>query len=188
MKKSAKKGCKRVLISKIVARRRISPDGPHLARLHVGPLVIKAAIGKTGVSNRKREGDGASPAGCYLLKSALFRSDRLARPACLIGARSVQRTMGWCDDAASGRYNRPVPAGGKARHERLWRDDGVYDVVVATSHNQRPRILGAGSAIFLHVARPDYAPTEGCVAIALADLRRLLPRLSGSARLIIVPG
>jgi L,D-peptidoglycan transpeptidase YkuD (ErfK/YbiS/YcfS/YnhG family) len=95
--------------------------------------------------------------------------------------------MGWCDDPASGRYNRPIRAGAKAGHEQLWREDGVYDVVIPTSHNERPRVLGAGSAIFFHVAGPGYAPTEGCVAISLADLRRLLPRLSRNVRLVILP-
>jgi L,D-peptidoglycan transpeptidase YkuD (ErfK/YbiS/YcfS/YnhG family) len=174
-------------ITSIVVRKRAIPDSPHLARLHVGPVVIPAAVGKAGTSHCKREGDGASPIGSFDLKMALFRNDRLSRISSLIGFRPVKRTMGWCDDPASGRYNRPIPAGAKVSHERLWRDDGVYDVVIPTSHNERPRVLGAGSAIFLHVARSGYAPTEGCVAISLPDLRRLLPRLSRRARLIIIP-
>lgn len=139
------------------------------------------------MSHCKREGDGASPVGSFRLKTALFRNDRLGRIFSLTGSRPLQRGMGWCDDPASGRYNRPIPAGAKAGHERLWRDDTVYDVVIPTSHNEQPRVLGAGSAIFLHVARPGYTPTEGCVAISLADLRRLLPRLSRRVRLVIMP-
>ncbi len=139
------------------------------------------------MSHFKREGDGASPVGSFRLKTALFRNDRICRISSLTGSRPLQRAMGWCDDPASGRYNRPVPAGSKAGHERLWRDDGVYDVVIPTTHNELPRVLGGGSAIFLHLARPEYAPTEGCVAISLADLRRLLPRLSRSVRLVIMP-
>lgn len=95
--------------------------------------------------------------------------------------------MGWCDDRASFLYNRPVRAGSPYSHERLWRDDGVYDVILSTSHNQRPRIRGAGSAIFLHLARAGYAATEGCVAVSLPDLRRLLPRLGRKVRLVIAP-
>jgi L,D-peptidoglycan transpeptidase YkuD (ErfK/YbiS/YcfS/YnhG family) len=174
-------------ITRVVIRRRCIPKSPHLARLHAGPLIIQAAIGKAGISHRKREGDGASPAGSFRLKTALFRNDRLTRILSLTGSRPLQRAMGWCDDPSSGRYNRPIPAGAKAGHERLWREDGVYDVVIPTSQNERPRVLGAGSAIFFHVARRGYAPTEGCVAISLADLRRLLPRLSRSARLVIMP-
>jgi L,D-peptidoglycan transpeptidase YkuD (ErfK/YbiS/YcfS/YnhG family) len=139
------------------------------------------------VSHRKREGDGASPVGSFCLKTPYFRNDRLSRILSLTGSRPLRPAMGWCDDPTSGRYNRPIPAGVKTGHERLWRDDAVYDVMIPTSHNERPRVLGAGSAIFFHVARPGYAPTEGCVAISLADLRRLLPRLSRIARLIIMP-
>lgn len=172
-------------LSKVVVRKRAVCGAPHLARLHAGPVTIPAAIGKSGISHRKREGDGASPAGDFRLDAVFFRSDRLARLAVPIGSRPTHRSMGWCDDPTSASYNRPVTTGAKARHEQLWREDGVYDVVVTTSHNQRPRVLGAGSAIFLHIARPGYAPTEGCVALKAADLKKLLPRLGRSARLVI---
>lgn len=172
-------------ITRLVIRRRAVPNAPHLARLHFGPFAIPAAIGRAGMSHCKREGDGASPVGSFRLKTTFFRNDRLSRILSPTGAQPLRPAMGWCDDPTSGRYNRPIPAGAKAGHERLWRDDAIYDVVIPTSHNERPRILGAGSAIFFHLARAGYAPTEGCVAISLADLRRLLPRLSRRARLII---
>ena len=144
-----------------------------------------AAIGKTGITHRKREGDGASPVGCFDLKPGFFRGDRLTRPMGAPALQSLRRSQGWCDDPASQRYNRPVQAGAAVRHERLWREDKVYDIIVPTSHNERPRVLGAGSAIFLHLARPGYGGTEGCVAVSLADLRRLLPRLARNTRLLI---
>lgn len=170
-------------LTTIVARRRAG--APHFARLHAGPVIIQAAIGKTGLSHRKREGDGASPAGAFTLNLAYFRPDRLNRILTSAASRPLNRSLGWCDDKASRRYNRPIPAGSSQSHEKLWRDDNVYDIVIPTSHNQSPRVLGAGSAIFLHLARPGYAPTEGCVAITLSDMRRLLPRLSRAAKLVI---
>jgi L,D-peptidoglycan transpeptidase YkuD (ErfK/YbiS/YcfS/YnhG family) len=178
----------RIPVSKIrtiTVRKRAHSNAPHLARLHIGSTVVLAAIGKAGISHRKREGDGASPAGSFRLMTSYFRSDRLARIQSLAGSRPLQRDMGWCDDPRSGQYNRPVQAGAKVSHERLWREDAIYDVLIPTTHNQRPRIRGIGSAIFLHLARPGYAATEGCVAINLADLRRMIPRLSPNATLFI---
>ena len=81
---------------------------------------------------------------------------------------------GWCDDPADTEYNRLVRLPYPARAERLWRDDHIYDIVVVLGHNDSPPVPGMGSAIFLHIARPDYAPTEGCVAIDRADLEALL--------------
>jgi L,D-peptidoglycan transpeptidase YkuD (ErfK/YbiS/YcfS/YnhG family) len=172
-------------VTKVIVRKRAIPGSPHLARLHVGFVAISAAIGKSGVSHRKREGDGASPAGAFRLERAFFRNDRVPRIATLANLRPLKRCAGWSDDTGSHRYNRPIQAGAKESHEKLWREDRVYDVIIPTSHNQRPRVLGAGSAIFLHLARPGYAPTEGCVAISLPDLRRLLPRLGRKAQLVI---
>jgi L,D-peptidoglycan transpeptidase YkuD (ErfK/YbiS/YcfS/YnhG family) len=172
-------------IKTMVVRKRFAPGKAHLARLHLGQTVVAAAIGRTGISHRKREGDGASPAGAFRLLDLYFRADRLHRPSGPLTARSIQARMGWCDDMTSGLYNRQIPAGSRERHERLWREDEVYDVLMTTSHNQRPRIRGAGSAIFLHLARPGFEPTQGCVAISRADARRLLPRLSRATRLII---
>jgi L,D-peptidoglycan transpeptidase YkuD (ErfK/YbiS/YcfS/YnhG family) len=168
-----------------MVRKRFAPGEAHLARVHLGQTTVAAAIGRTGISHRKREGDGASPAGVFRLQDLYFRADRFHRPSGPGAARPIKARMGWCDDVTSSLYNRPIASGSRDRHERLWREDEVYDVLLTTSHNQRPRIRGAGSAIFLHLARPGFEPTQGCVAISRADARRLLPRLSRAAKLII---
>ena len=155
------------------------------ARLHLGPSVIRAAIGKNGLSHKKREGDGKTPIGTFKLRKGFFRADKMLRLCCTPGLSMLRSKMGWCDHPGSGRYNRPVPAGHPQSHERLWREDDVYDVVFPTSHNEIPRVQGAGSAIFFHLARPDYAGTEGCIAISAADMRRLLPRLGKHVELVI---
>ena len=173
-------------IRKLVIRRRPSPLDPHLARAQIGQVVIPAAIGRTGASHLKREGDGATPIGVFHLNKAYFRADRIQRVPTLISTEPLRPRLGWSDDPVSHRYNRSVQAGARESHEKLWRQDSVYDVVITTSHNQRPRVLGAGSAIFLHLARPGYEATQGCVAVSHADLRRLLPRLSHRAQLVIV--
>ena len=91
--------------------------------------------------------------------------------------RAIRRHDGWCDAPADRNYNRPVRLPYAASAERLWREDELYDVVVILNYNVRPRSRGRGSAIFMHVARPGYAPTEGCIALARGHLLRLLERL-----------
>jgi len=139
-------------------------------------FTIRCAIGRSGLTGRKREGDGATPRGRLGLVSVFYRADRLPRPATRLTADAIRFDDGWCDDPASPCYNRWIRLPARPRHERLWRDDRIYDVVVVLDYNlARPR-HGAGSAIFLHLARPGYPPTEGCVAVSLADMRRLLSR------------
>ena len=147
-------------------------------RLIAGTLVLPCALGRSGVTRRKREGDGASPAGAFRLLGGAFRPDRVARPRCGLGLRAARRADGWCDDPRDRRYNRPValPCPGVSC-EAIWRADGLYDAVIDLDWNRGPIRPGRGSAIFLHVARPGLPPTEGCVALRRVDLMRLLPRL-----------
>ncbi len=155
-----------------------SGEGIRAGRLSAGPLVIRCALGAGRIRRDKREGDHATPAGAFRLLFGFYRADCGARNATLLPMRPIRPRDGWCDDPASALYNRFVEAPCRASHEKLWRADGLYDVVIALDYNIRPRRKGRGSAIFLHCARPDFAPTEGCVALRPADLRRLLPRLS----------
>ncbi len=135
----------------------------------------RCALGRGGIRADKREGDGATPSGRFVLRRALYRPDRLpAPPVSGLPASPIAPEDGWCDDPADPRYNRPVPLPCATSHEKLWRDDGLYDVVVVLGHNDDPPVPGLGSAIFLHVAKPGYLPTEGCVALALPDLLTLL--------------
>ncbi len=103
-----------------------------------------------------------------------YRADRIARPVTSLPLLPIAPTDGWCDDPTSADYNRLVTLPHPARHERLWRDDHVYDLVVVIGYNDEPAHPGAGSAIFMHLQRPDRAPTEGCVALSESDLRTVL--------------
>lgn len=136
---------------------------------------FRCALGRGGVGRVKREGDGATPAGAFPLRRLLYRGDRLERPATRLPLGLIAPDHGWCDDPADAAYNRPVRLPFTPRHEVMWRDDGLYDLVVVLGHNDGPVVAGAGSAVFLHVAREGYAPTEGCVALARDDLLRVLP-------------
>ena len=150
----------------------VHPDG----RLVLRGFVFRAALGRGGVRHDKSEGDGATPAGRFPLRRLLWRADREPAPLTRLAARAIAPNDGWCDDPAHPEYNRPVtfPSYFFGTAERMWRDDHLYDVVVVLGHNDDPPTPGKGSAIFLHVAKPGFAPTEGCVAMAKEDLTALL--------------
>jgi L,D-peptidoglycan transpeptidase YkuD (ErfK/YbiS/YcfS/YnhG family) len=150
----------------------VTPDG----LLRFGGQVLRCALGKGGVrpAHEKREGDGATPAARMPLRRLLYRADRGVAPSCRVPAEPIARDDGWCDDPADAAYNRPVRLPHAARHEKLWREDNVYDLIGVLGWNDDPPQRDRGSAIFLHIARPDLSPTEGCVALPEKELRKLL--------------
>lgn len=151
---------------------------------------LRAAVGAGGVRAAKREGDGATPLAFLSLREVLYRPDRLAAPLTPVPCRPLTPEEGWCDDPAdAASYNRPVLRPHPARHEALWREDGLYDVIGVLGWNDVLPVPGRGSAIFLHPAHPDFAPTAGCIALPRADLLDLLARgLAGIAVLPPAPG
>jgi L,D-peptidoglycan transpeptidase YkuD (ErfK/YbiS/YcfS/YnhG family) len=162
----------------------VSPDGT--ARW--GGLRMRCALGRSGVTREKREGDGATPVGRWLMRELLFRPDRVLRPRTGLAARPDARHDRRCDAREDARYNRPVrhPHGASAEH--LWRADRLYDLVVPLGYNDAPPIAGRGSAIFLHVAGRLYAPTAGCVALARSDLLAVVASADRRSRVIVLPG
>ena len=142
--------------------------------LTVGPLAFPVALGRGGILANKREGDGGTPRGRFRLVRLWWRPDRGGRPRTLLPARPIARDDAWCEDPSDRRYNRPIKA---SSGDHLWRDDALYDLMIELDHNTRPRIAGRGSAVFVHVARPGFAPTAGCVALEKSRLRRVLARL-----------
>ena len=148
----------------------------------------RCALGRGGIVAGKREGDGGTPVGRFPLRRLLYRPDRVAAPETRLPVRALTPTDGWCDDPGDPAYNRPVTLPFAASHETMWREDNIYDVVVVLGHNDDPPVAGRGSAIFLHVARPDYRPTEGCVALALDDLLAVLAGCGPETRLTVQPG
>ena len=143
-------------------------------------LRLRAALGRSGISTQKHEGDGATPAGLLRLVRVLYRADRLKPPVCTVPVEPIGPQDGWCDDVDDAAYNKPVRLPFPASHEALWRADHVYDVIGVLNWNLAPILKERGSAIFFHVATPDYAPTAGCVALSLPDvLAALRAGLSG---------
>jgi L,D-peptidoglycan transpeptidase YkuD (ErfK/YbiS/YcfS/YnhG family) len=147
----------------------------------------RAACGRGGVHTEKREGDGASPEGTFLLVAAYYRPDRIAPPASGLALTALCPEHCWVDDPGDPLYNRPVLLPYPARHERMWREDGLYDLVVVIGYNTDAPLPGRGSAIFLHVARPDFAPTEGCIAVEREVLAELLALIGPGSTIAIRP-
>lgn len=151
----------------------VTPDG----WLAAGDIRVRCALGPAGVALDKREGDGATPIGAFAIRRALYRPDRLTAPQTRLPVAPITQADGWCDAPDDPQYNRPVVLPYPASAERMWRDDHLYDVCVILGHNDDPPTPGAGSAIFFHLAHDDYRATEGCIAVARADMLRLLKTL-----------
>lgn len=144
-----------------------------------------AAVGRSGVKADKHEGDGATPAGTFPLVSIFYRGDRVVRPASDLPVTALAPNHGWVDGPGDPNYNRLVTLPYPASHEEMWREDGLYDALVVIGYNLDPVVPGAGSAIFLHIAAPDFASTAGCVAVEKGVLLGLLPLLGPGSKIII---
>jgi L,D-peptidoglycan transpeptidase YkuD (ErfK/YbiS/YcfS/YnhG family) len=153
--------------------------------LLAGHHAIPVVLGRSGIAADKREGDGATPRGRFALIRLWWRADRTPRPRTPLPVRRIDPALAWCENPADRRYNRPFRRSANEPGDRLWRPDHLYDLVIEISHNTRPRVAGRGSAVFLHVARPDRSGTAGCVALDARDLWRLLGRLGPDTRIDI---
>ena len=161
----------------------ISPTAED-CRATYGDKTWRCAVGRGGLALEKREGDGTSPIGCWPIRRIFYRADRLeAAPSKTFACMPIDRQDGWCDAPDHPDYNRLVQLPFAAGHEEMWRDDHLYDVVVVLGHNDDPVVPGAGSAVFLHVARPEYAPTAGCAALSKEDLLEFLALAGPETRL-----
>jgi L,D-peptidoglycan transpeptidase YkuD (ErfK/YbiS/YcfS/YnhG family) len=150
-----------------------------------GPFALPVALGSGGIRANKREGDGATPRGSFRLVRLWWRADRIPRPHTALPTRRIGPADAWCEDPRDRRYNRPFVLSPGAAGDRLMRADRLYDLIIELDHNTRPRIAGRGSAVFMHVARPGFAPTAGCVAMKKERLLRLLERVGPRTRIVI---
>ena len=137
-------------------------------------LELRCALGRSGVTANKTEGDGTTPIGAFKIRKILFRADRTAPPDTALPVTTIGPNDGWCDAPDNADYNRQVILPHQARCESLWRDDHVYDLIAVTTYNEAPVISANGSAIFMHIARDSYAGTAGCVAFSEPGLRLIL--------------
>lgn len=127
-------------------------------------------VGRSGISELRKEGDGSTPAGIFPVKCLYYRPDRLAEVTTALPLIALDSQDGWCDSADNPKYNQYVRLPYPAHCERLWRDDHLYDLIFVLGYNDDPVVPGMGSAIFMHLAAEDFGPTEGCLGLALGDL------------------
>jgi L,D-peptidoglycan transpeptidase YkuD (ErfK/YbiS/YcfS/YnhG family) len=153
--------------------------------LRVGSLNLPIALGRAGIKADKREGDGGTPRGQFHPVRLWWRADRFRRPQTLLPTTRIGLADAWCEDPKHRHYNRPFRRSPAEPGDRLWRKDHLYDVIVEIDHNTRPRVAGRGSAVFIHIARPGFAPTAGCVALTPNALKLVVRRLSRKTRIVI---
>lgn len=155
------------------------------ARIVLGHGVRPGALGRTGIRSIKREGDGGTPLGRFAVRHVLYRADRVARPRTRLPVRAIRDDDGWCDDPADRNYNRLVRLPSRRSAEGLKRADRLYDLVLVLGYNDVPRVKGKGSAIFVHLARPDFTPTDGCIALSRHDLTMLLAHVRPRSAIVV---
>jgi L,D-peptidoglycan transpeptidase YkuD (ErfK/YbiS/YcfS/YnhG family) len=168
-----------------IIRVRTKPGHRTRGVLLAGPLALAVSLGRGGIKANKREGDGATPRGTFRLIRLWFRADRGPRPMTELPLRRIGPLDAWCEDPADRRYNRPFRLAPGQAGDRLRREDHLYDLIIEIDHNVRPRIARHGSAVFIHLARPGFRPTAGCIGLQGGTLRRLLARLGPRTRIEI---
>ena len=153
--------------------------------LYYNDYKLRCAIGKRGITLNKKEGDQKTPKGSFKLEYILYRKDKIPAVRSLLKKKPIKKNMGWCDDNASKLYNKLIKFPFKYSAEKLWKLKRIYDLIIVINYNLSPVIKNKGSAIFIHIARKNYSPTEGCVALNKKDLLFLLSKVNNKTKLII---
>ena len=156
-----------------------------LTFIQAGELKERCAVGRGGIAHDKREGDGTTPVGTFVLRRIFYRADRLPRPMTTLPTRALEPDDGWCEVPGDPNYNRLVKMPYAGRDERMWRQDHLYDVVIDLGYNDNPVVDDKGSAIFLHLTRGEYQPSSGCVTVKLDDMLALLPLCEAGSEITI---
>ena len=146
---------------------------------------LKCSIGKSGITNSKKEGDLATPKGIFKLGLLYYRKDRNKSFKFKLKKRIIKKNMGWCNDIKSKKYNQEIHFPFKYGAEKLYRKDKIYDIFVNIKYNYSPIVKGKGSAIFLHLTNKKYKATEGCIAIIKKDFLKILPLISSNTKIMI---
>jgi len=146
---------------------------------------FKCALGRAGVGKKKIEGDNITPKGTFGIVKIYYRSDRVKKISSKYKLIKIIKTIGWCDDPKSRKYNQPIKLPSKYSHEILYRRDDIYDLILILNYNMKPTIKNKGSAIFIHVTKKNYKKTAGCIALKKADLLYLVKEIKINTKVII---
>ena len=148
-------------------------------------LKFKCALGKAGIGKKKREGDNITPTGTFKIVKIYYRSDRVKKIASKFRQIEITKNMGWCDDPNSKNYNQLINLPSRYGHEKLFKKNNIYDIIVVLDYNMKPVVKNKGSAIFIHVAKKKYQPTQGCIALKKNNLLKLLSKISKNIKIKI---
>ena len=148
-------------------------------------LKFKCAIGKAGIRKKKKEGDNITPKGIYKIIKIYYRDDRIKKISSKFKLIKITKKMGWCDDPKSKKYNRLIKLPNKYSHEKLYKKNNTYDLLLVLDYNMKPIVKNKGSAIFIHVAKRNYKPTAGCIALKKKDLLKLTKIIKLSTKILI---
>ena len=154
-------------------------------KLYFDKYKVKCAIGKRGISSKKREGDGCTPKGTFKFRGLFYRKDRNLKFKTHLKKTVIKKNMGWCDDVRSKYYNKLIKFPFSYKAERLYKKKNTYDIILIINYNLKPIIKNKGSAIFLHISSKNYGPTKGCIAVSKKDMKKLLKFINNKTKIII---
>jgi L,D-peptidoglycan transpeptidase YkuD (ErfK/YbiS/YcfS/YnhG family) len=146
----------------------------------------RCALGKAGIKKKKEEGDNITPRGTFKLTKVYYRSDRIANVKTLLRKYKIKKNMGWCDDSENKFYNKLIRISSSIKHEKLYRKDHLYDIIVPINYNMNPTIKNRGSAIFLHLAKKNYTPTKGCIGLNKIHLLKILQIIKPDTKIKLI--
>ena len=149
-------------------------------------LKFRCALGKAGIRIKKKEGDNITPKGTYKIIRIYCRKDRIRQVKSKIKIYKINKKIGWCDDPRSEKYNQLIKLPNKFKHEKFYRKDHLYDLIIVLNYNMRPVIRNKGSAIFIHLAKRNYYPTKGCIALSKNNLLMILNKINKNTKIKIL--
>ena len=148
-------------------------------------IKFRCALGKSGIGDKEIEGDNVTPRGTYRIVKIYYRKDRIKKITSKFKLIEITKIMGWCNDIKSKKYNQLIKLPTKYSHEKLYRKDNVYDLILVLNYNMNPTIKNKGSAIFIHVTRKNYQSTQGCVALKKNNLIKLISKINKNIKIKI---
>ena len=148
-------------------------------------LKFRCSLGEAGIMKKKEEGDNITPKGEFKIIKVYYRDDKIKNITTSIKKIKIKKNTGWCDDPNSKFYNKQIKLPSKFSHEKLYRNDNLYDLILVSNYNMNPIIKNKGSAIFIHVAKNSYEKTKGCIALKKKHLIKLLSQIKKDTRIKI---
>jgi L,D-peptidoglycan transpeptidase YkuD (ErfK/YbiS/YcfS/YnhG family) len=156
-----------------------------LGYLEYKDLKFKCALGKAGIGNKKIEGDNITPRGIFKIVKIYYRKDRIKKISSEFKLFKIKKKIGWCDDPKSKQYNQCINLPTNYTHEKFYRKDNIYDLILVLNYNIKPIIKNKGSAIFIHIAKRNYKKTKGCIALKKIHLLKLITIIKKNTKIII---